>query len=381
MRKAVVSLAIAASVGVGVTLSTVAGAQTPSGNVGRAARDPGSGRELKRLQHLEIEAKAALKAGDTKLATRLAKELLAGNTTRSSWNFGDIIYGANQILGLAALREGDVKGAKRYLLAAGGTPGSPVLNSFGPEMTLAQELMKKGEGEVVSEFLDLVRKFWAVPPANTPSKFVPQYTNHAATLNRWQEEIRSGKQPSLNRFDFTPSLNGGPAGVPDAAAAPERERPALLAPGTAAPDFSALTTSGRAIKLSDYRGKVVVLDFWASWCPPCVASMPHNQAITKKLQKEGVPVVLLALDNSEERAPFLAWTRKHPELNAITFAHAAPTTADIAGKKYGVSGIPTQYVIDPQGVIRASFVGFGGPTDDLEKAVRAAQKRAPAAAR
>jgi peroxiredoxin len=152
----------------------------------------------------------------------------------------------------------------------------------------------------------------------------------------------------------------------------ETERPALLAKGAAAPDFTAIDRDGKTVKLSDFRGKVVVLDFWASWCPPCVASMPHNQEVMKKLQSEGLPVVLLALDNSEERDAFSAWIAKRPELDALLFAHAPPKTAEIAGKLYHVSGIPTQYVIDPQGVIRSSTVGFGGATPELEKAIRAA---------
>lgn len=154
----------------------------------------------------------------------------------------------------------------------------------------------------------------------------------------------------------------------------ERQRPPLLAAGTAAPDFTATDRDGKAVKLSDFKGKVFVLDFWASWCPPCVASMPHNQTVAKKLRAEGLPVVLFAVDNSEERDPFLGWLKAHSELDAITFAHADRGQTDIAGKLYQVSGIPTQYVIDAQGVVRASFVGFGGPTDDLEKAVRQALK-------
>ncbi len=151
-----------------------------------------------------------------------------------------------------------------------------------------------------------------------------------------------------------------------------REEPPLLAKGTHAPDFTATDKNGAPVKLSDHRGKVVVLDFWASWCGPCVASMPHNQQVAKKLQAENLPVILLALDNSEGRDAFLTWVNKRPELNAILFAHADQKTSDIAGKLYRVSGIPTQYVIDSSGVIRASFVGYGGPTDALEKAVRAA---------
>ncbi|MES2460346.1 MAG: TlpA disulfide reductase family protein, partial [Armatimonadota bacterium] len=278
-----------------------------------------------------------------------------------------------------ALRDGDIAAAKAYLLAAGKTPGSPQLNSFGPEMTLAQELIKKSEKETVTEFLDLVRKFWATPPAKTDAPSLSMYTMHNEMLNRWQKEIREGKQPSLNRFDFPAGGTSGDGGT--VTAREEPARPALLAAGTIAPDFRALDSNGKVVKLSDYRGKVVVLDFWASWCPPCVASMPHNQAVATKLRNDGVPTVILALDNSEEREPFLAWVRKNPALDALVFAHASPKTARIVGDLYRVSGIPTQYIIDKQGVIRTSLVGFGGPTKALEEAVRAANTAAPIGAK
>lgn len=158
-------------------------------------------------------------------------------------------------------------------------------------------------------------------------------------------------------------------------AASDAKPPPLLANGTGAPAFTATDKDGKPISLADFKGKVVVVDFWASWCAPCRASMPHNQAVAKKLQAEGLPVVLLAVDNFEKQRAFSAWVAKNgPDMSALTFAFA-PTTTDVASKLYKVTGIPTQYVIDKSGVIRASFVGYGGPNDDLENAVRKALKQ------
>ncbi|MGI8923089.1 MAG: peroxiredoxin family protein [Fimbriimonadales bacterium] len=146
----------------------------------------------------------------------------------------------------------------------------------------------------------------------------------------------------------------------------------LLPNGRIAPDFSALDANRKPIKLSNFRGKVVVIDFWASWCGPCRASMPHTQEVIKRLSDSGVQVVALAIDDGEPRAAFDAWVSdnqsKYPNLS---FAHIDPKEG-VSSKLFNVSGIPTQYVVDGDGVIRASFVGYGGPTDDLERAIRAA---------
>lgn len=154
------------------------------------------------LQNLEADARTALKAGDTATATKYASELLEKNAGKSpfnySWNYGNVVYEGNQILGLAALKEGRIAAAKQYLIAAGHTPGSPTLDSFGPEMILAQELLKKGEKQVVLDFLDLVAGFWATPKASTPDKFLGMYKSNAAKIQRWKAEIRAGKNASLD---------------------------------------------------------------------------------------------------------------------------------------------------------------------------------------
>ncbi|MFY7954167.1 MAG: TlpA family protein disulfide reductase, partial [Armatimonadaceae bacterium] len=65
--------------------------------------------------------------------------------------------------------------------------------------------------------------------------------------------------------------------------APARaERPPLLANGKDAPDFTSFTLDGKPVKLSDLRGKTVILDFWSTWCGPCKASMPHIEEVWKK---------------------------------------------------------------------------------------------------
>ena len=168
-------------------------------------RSSGPGYEM--LVQLESKAKASFKAGDTKAAVRYSTELLQKNTDKSWWNYGNVIHSGNQILGLAALSDGNVGKAKRYLLAAGKTPGSPQLNSFGPDMVLAQKLLARGEKQAVIDYLDLVARFWATTPASLRDgkkinrTYADLYAMHRKQIADWKKQIRAGQTPKLNRSD------------------------------------------------------------------------------------------------------------------------------------------------------------------------------------
>ena len=115
----------------------------------------------KRFYLLDSLAKAAFAADDMKKARQYALDVLklAPNFT-DDWNYGNAIYFGNAIQGQIALHDGDVKTALQFLLLAGKTKGSPQLNSFGPDFTLAKGLLAKGEKDGVLEFLASCRTFW-----------------------------------------------------------------------------------------------------------------------------------------------------------------------------------------------------------------------------
>ncbi len=140
-------------------------------------------------------ARAALEAGRLPAARKHAAEALAANTDSRSWNYGNVIHEMNQLLGRAALREGKMAEARRALLAAGATAGSPQLNSFGPQLILARELLAKGEKVVVVEYLDLVGRFWARHDPKRPDQR-SGVEEKTALLTKWKAEIRAGKIPT-----------------------------------------------------------------------------------------------------------------------------------------------------------------------------------------
>ncbi len=148
-----------------------------------------------------------------------------------------------------------------------------------------------------------------------------------------------------------------------------------LQPGAAAPDFVSKDVTGQEIRLGNIiKNKIVVLDFWATWCGPCMKSMPHAQAVAKKFKDQDV--VVLAVCTSDTRADFVRWVRaKRPAYPNISFTcdpneRGSATYEERASQKlYGVEGIPTQFVIGKDGKIAATFVGYQEGDDRLEKAL------------
>lgn len=98
-----------------------------------------------------------------KEAESYAKELLRNLPPKKDWNTGNIIHHANLVLGRLELIKGNIKEAKKYLELAGKTPGSPQLDTFGPNMTLAKELLYHKETAAVLNYFDLCLKFWTMP--------------------------------------------------------------------------------------------------------------------------------------------------------------------------------------------------------------------------
>ncbi|HVT81516.1 MAG TPA: TlpA disulfide reductase family protein, partial [Phycisphaerae bacterium] len=120
------------------------------------------------------------------------------------------------------------------------------------------------------------------------------------------------------------------------------------------------TPEGKPIKLSDFKGKVVILDFWATWCGPCKVSMPGLQKIYDQVRDQGV--VVLSLNVWDEKDPFDAWIKANSGTTYnFTFAFdvAGRGAESIATSKFNVSGIPTMYIINRDGKVAKTLMGSG----------------------
>jgi thiol-disulfide isomerase/thioredoxin len=119
-----------------------------------------------------------------------------------------------------------------------------------------------------------------------------------------------------------------------------------------APNFSLKTLGGQEITLSDLRGKVVLLDFWATWCGPCKESIPHLVQIYKSNQDKGFELIGMSMDKIGE-----ADTVRH-FVRSMDIPYPVIMTPDDVARNYGIKGLPTTVLIDKEGKIREKIVGF-----------------------
>lgn len=120
--------------------------------------------------------------------------------------------------------------------------------------------------------------------------------------------------------------------------------------GSLAPDFVLNDTNGNPVKLSDYRGKVVMIDFWASWCNICVKAIPEVKEIYDKYSDKDFEIISVSVDHNEEewKQALTAYSMNWVHV----FDEKAPSKNNVSSIKYKVSGIPTVVIIDKDGIIR-----------------------------
>jgi cytochrome c biogenesis protein CcmG/thiol:disulfide interchange protein DsbE len=146
---------------------------------------------------------------------------------------------------------------------------------------------------------------------------------------------------------------------------------AQIEKGKKAPEFSLKKLDGKDFKLKplvskgDEQKKVVVLAFWGSWCPPCRAEAPHLQALYEKYGKDGLTVVGVAVQDDQRMVQRFVDYRK------LSYTIVMDTeSADIASK-YGAPPIPRLYVLDRDGIVRFTHLGYSqGAEQVLEKEIK-----------
>ncbi len=134
-----------------------------------------------------------------------------------------------------------------------------------------------------------------------------------------------------------------------------------------APEFEIKDVEGQPLSLKQYRGKVVLLTFWATWCRPCRIEIPHFNSLQEEYGKKHLAVISLSVDNPKRVTPekLAAFVKK----NNINY-RVAMSTNKIAKANGGARNIPTSFLIDRKGKLRVKFVG-SHKKEDFEKEIKA----------
>ncbi len=132
-----------------------------------------------------------------------------------------------------------------------------------------------------------------------------------------------------------------------------------LSVGKAAPEINSLDLDGKKVKLSDLKGKVVVLDFWATWCGPCRLMIPHTRELVKKM--DGKPFVFVSVSADEKKETLTKFIKDTP----MPWTHWHNGTAGVV-EDWEIDAFPTIYILDTKGIIRKVIIGGDSKLIDAE---------------
>jgi cytochrome c biogenesis protein CcmG/thiol:disulfide interchange protein DsbE len=163
----------------------------------------------------------------------------------------------------------------------------------------------------------------------------------------------------------------GPAGDAPPAGGVGEGAAGTGAEGTLAPDFALRDLEGREVKLSDYRGKAVVIDFWATWCPPCLFQVPELNAFWKKHRDAGDVAVLGVSVDAEGARVVGPWVAEQGVEYQILLGDEG------VARRFGAQGFPTLVLVRPDGTLDSLHVGLV-ELADLEKLLAPLRAVAPA---
>ena len=145
----------------------------------------------------------------------------------------------------------------------------------------------------------------------------------------------------------------------------------MVRPGKPLPAISYPDAKGNLVGLGKYKGKYLLIDFWASWCGPCRQAIPKVKELYKEKQADGFEVVSISIDENEK-----AW-RKAMEEEKMPWGQLLTPNKDSTMKQFQFSGVPTLYMVDPDGKIITTFLGYGPEAEQRIREIITNKEMAP----
>ena len=239
----------------------------------------------------------------------------------------------------------------------------------GQSVFVVQELIipEPDSGEMI-QVLRRENTFW-ISKAN----LLPIQYDELFILTLGQDTLHQYEITKLKGYDINQGVDNSVFELTSIPTSYKREEytawvaPELLTKGTPAPQFSLVNLEGDSVRLDDFKGKLVLIDFFYKGCYPCIQALPSLQALHKKFGKDGL--VVLGIDPYDDI--------KKDKIDEFMKKQGVTYTVLLASreipKQYRVSGYPTMYLIDKQGAVLSTQVGYGPDAEaDLEKRIEEA---------
>ncbi len=224
-------------------------------------------------------------------------------------------------------------------------------------IVLIDEGLEKHKDELFSRGHDEMTKALAVVP------------NFPRAMFEDGRALAHLKQDDAAKARFEDFVKARPANDPDRRRALRFIEQPELARAKMAPAFSVTTTDGQQIAMDDLTGKVVLLDFWATWCAPCREALPHMREIAKKFQGQPLVVLSVSLDDDEQKWRDFLVKNEMSWLQYRDGGFGGPIS-----RKFGVEAIPHTVTIDADGVLQDEHIGDAAIEGKLKKLIARARE-------